>query len=254
MERRAIQKILWCTLSDRRKHDRCSDERTFTWHCTDFWNTCTSEIRSQGTSRNRMSILLAALLVYMGGGQLWRFIRYSREFPSVLPLPLRTGGLGWSDAGRCLCYTFGLQAVKLLLASSTEEEAFRRRKSRTHPGYLPGSRQQVLVDSPSGAQQLDGRRAALSSGIAVLGTKITEESRRGKAWVTWQLLVREYQGILTASPKLHTTKAEDRSLRETRMLLSSRVLQLHPMLPLLRDISSFKMKLIFTVFHYLSLS
>lgn len=38
------------------------------------------------------------------------------------------GGLRWLDAGGCLYYCFGLQAVHLLLAQSTEEEAFQRRE------------------------------------------------------------------------------------------------------------------------------
>lgn len=62
------------------------------------------------------------------------------------------------------------------------------------------------------------------------------------------------QGILTAPPILRTARAEDSSLRGTGMLLSSRVLLLRPMLDLLKGISLFKMKFLFTVFHDLSSS
>lgn len=59
---------------------------------------------------------------------------------------------------------------------------------------------------------------------SVLGTKIPEEGPKGKVWVPWQHLVRERQGILTASPKLHAVRAEDSCLGKLAMPLPSGVL------------------------------
>lgn len=61
-----------------------------------------------------------------------------------------------------------------------ERKPFRGQSSRTSARYFPVSRQPVSVDRQFAAQQLDGRRVALPSGMTVLGTKIPEERPRGK--------------------------------------------------------------------------
>lgn len=71
------------------------------------------------------------------------------------------------------------------------------------PGTGPGA--QSLWGSA-----VDEQRAALPSGITVLGTKILEECSGGTAWVMRQLLVRRCQGISSALPKLPTRWGEDR--------------------------------------------
>ena len=180
----------------------------------------------------------------MWGGQLWHFTRYAQEFPSVLPLPLRTG----------VFRVVGCRQVSLLVLGCRQQSCFWPAHQKKKP-FRGGRVEPILVISwhtgsrswwtvPLGlCSWMDASLwgcAAISSSITVLGTKVPEDSPRDKAWVMWQPLVREGQGILTVSPKPHTMRAEDRSPRDTRMLFSSRALQLHPMLPVLREISSFK--------------
>lgn len=71
-----------------------------------------------------------------------------------------------------------------LPANPTEEEAFQRTQEWSQSGFPPGVQAQVLVDSPTGAQQwMNAVLLFLRASITVLGTKILEESPGGTAGV-----------------------------------------------------------------------
>lgn len=184
-----------------------------------------SEICIPDTMRNMITIFLTVLLqqwVYVWG-QLWHFIIYSQECPSVPLLSLRTNKVRVVGCRQVSLLQFLVAGNKnCFWPTQQTRKPFRVLSSRTRPGYLLASRQQVMVDSSFGAQQLiEDMRLFL---LALLATEIPGESPRGKVWVMWQRFGRGCQGILTASSKLYTVRAEDSSLMETGMLVPSRVL------------------------------
>lgn len=116
-----------------------------------------SEICIPDTMRNMITIFLTVLLqqwVYVWG-QLWHFIIYSQECPSVPLLSLRTNKVRVVGCRQVSLLQFLVAGNKnCFWPTQQTRKPFRVLSSRTRPGYLLASRQQVMVDSSFGAQQL----------------------------------------------------------------------------------------------------
>lgn len=126
----------------------------------------------------------------MWGGQLWHFIRYSQEFPSVLPLPLRTGRFRVAGCRQVSLLQFGVGGNKIASGQVN------RRGSLLEVGIV----EPVLVTSwypdsgfwwmvPLWPNSWMNNVQLFLSGITVLGTKIPRrvqgakcESYGGSLW------------------------------------------------------------------------